>query len=412
MIDQLAELFRKNRFERLEEAIEAGDLPKVRELAMAVRAEYVPAHDGFRDTIAHTLAHLVRRFGPAEGEAIGRSCVEKSMESGDPPQYSQADLRERVKTIALGWHWHATRFTLSEDDERITFRLHPCGSGMRLIREGLYGGGPHGPEVANSGKAPCLPRSTSATRSTFMSEEFPIYCNHCSEMGHVSLKNGTATFLVEGWTPLRSKGLCIQHTYKDIAGVPDEFYRRADLPAPRERGPVKAPKRLFSDAELLEIQTHPLDRLVDFLEAGEVERAQRSLEECLIGWRDCIHDVYRLWPVLLWNEILLAKGETAFTEAVRAAAPDLFGHIRGVSLSQWAAFWSIHLRLREIREDSGVVEFILGEGAILAPKVLERDTTWFTERLNEGLDARGWSDVGRFRVGNGELIHRIRCDDR
>ena len=403
----LPEFFKKTRFEHLEDAIKRGDTVQVREHAMAIRAEYVPVHDGFRDTIALTLAWLVDTYGDEEGEAIGREVVEKSMEGGDPPQYSQAGLRDRVKAIALGWHWHATRFSLSEDDERITFRLHPCGSGMRLVQEGIYGPGPFGPPDCGVDRKARLPRSKNATRSTFMTEGFPIYCNHCSEMGHVSLKNETATFLVEGWTPLRKAGQCLQHTYKDVTAVPDEFYRRAGLPLPERIGASCASDRLFTDAELLDLQTHPVDRLIDGVEKGDVEGALEVLQECLTGWRDAIHDVYRLWPVLLWNAVHERSGEKAFEDVVRATAPDLFAHIRGSDASGWAVFWMAHLRPRALTSGGDWIEYSVEEGSLLAPGELQSDLNWFVARLNEGLQARGWSDVGRFAVAGGNIVHRL-----
>ena len=407
-IRELASLFAKDRFEQIKEALGSGDTRGVRELAMAVRAEYVPVHDGFRDAASLTLAYLYRTYGLEKGEAMGRACTEKAMPEGDPPQYAQADLRDRIRTIAFGWHWHASRFRLTEDDEKVTFRLLPCGSGMRLIQEGYYQQGPFGPPEAGSPGEGRVPRSKSPSRSNFMTEEFPAYCHHCSEMGHISLKNGISTFIVEGWTPLRSRGMCLQHTFKDVSLVPDEFYRRADLPVPDVREKPTVSKRLFTLEELHEIETHPLDRLlVDRAERGDVEGALESVEECLIGWRESIHDVYCLWPPLLWCEVLQDFGDEALADAVRATVPDLFGHIRGADPAGWASFWSIHLRLRGIQQKEHSIEFVVGEESLFVPDVLPKDFPWFIDRLNEGLEERGWGDVGDFEVEDGDLVHRL-----
>lgn len=110
---------------------------------------------------------------------------------------------------------------------------------------------------------------------------------------------------------------------------------------------------------------------------------------------------------MLWNEVFTAEGEDAFVDAVRATAPDVFAHIRGGDVKSWAAFWSIHLRLWEIREISGGVEFVVGAESILPPDALFRDSGWFVERLNEGLESRGWSDVGEFSAVEENLIHRL-----
>ena len=39
---------------------------------------------------------------------------------------------------------------------------------------------------------------------------------------------------------------------------------------------------------------------------------------------------------------------------------------------------------------------------------LFRDSGWFLERLNEGLDSRGWLDVGEFEAVGEDLIHRLK----
>jgi hypothetical protein len=44
--------FTHNRFDRLDDAIRDDDIVTARELCRAVRAEYLIAHDGFRDAIA------------------------------------------------------------------------------------------------------------------------------------------------------------------------------------------------------------------------------------------------------------------------------------------------------------------------------------------------------------------------
>ena len=406
-IKELASLFERNRFEQIKQALGTGDVRRVRELAMAVRAEYLPVHDGFRDAAALTLAYLCETYGMQKGEAMGRECIEKAMPGGDPPQYAQADFGDRVRTIAFGWHWHASRFRLTEDDEKVTFHLLPCGSGMRLIQEGYYKKGPFGPpEVGLAGEGR-VPRSKLPSKSNFMTKDFPAYCHHCSEMGHISLKNGISTFIVEGWTPLRSQGMCLQHTFKDTSLVPDEFYRRADLPIPHTRDKAKVDKRFFSPGELHEIETHPLDRLVDRGEKGDINGALESVEECLVGWRDSIHDVYCLWPPLLWCEVHQGFGYEALVNVVRATAPEIFAHIRGANYLEWAAFWSIHLRLRRIEQRGQSIEFTVGPESIIVPNVLPRDFSWYVDRLNEGIEKRGWKDLGDFKVKNKNLVHRL-----
>jgi len=402
-MNDIRDLFRQNRFEQIEAALNRNDVSAVRRLAMAVRGEYVGAHDGFRDAVAKTLAYIAGTRGPEIGERVGRECIEELQPAGDPPQYAQADLRQRVKAIAAGWHWHATRFSLTEDQEKFTFLLHPCGSGMRLIQEGYYTEGPWGPPLAGKDDAQ-LTRSRGSSWSTFMNDGFPIYCNHCSEMNHLALARKSATFLVEGWTPARARGLCIQYTFKDITFVPDDFYRRADLPLP-VRGQPSTYRQVFSESELIDIQTHPLDKLVDRAESNDLVGARAALDECLLGWRDSIHDVYRRWLSMLWVQVYKTLGDSAFGDVVRATAPDLLAHVRATDLLGWAAFWSIHLRLHSIETNQSGLEFLVGCDSLLQPGILPHEAAWFAQRLNEGLADRHWSDVGQFRAVDQSLLH-------
>src|ERR1700737_143930 len=98
-VTDIGRLFQLNRFEQIESALNYGNVSAVRQLAMAVRAEYVGAHDGFRDAVATTLTYVARSYGPEIGEQVGREAIKKLQPAGDPPQYAQAGLRHRVKAI-------------------------------------------------------------------------------------------------------------------------------------------------------------------------------------------------------------------------------------------------------------------------------------------------------------------------
>ena len=136
----------------------------MRRLGDRARVEYLAAHDGLRDVVGATLDYAARAISPQGGEAVGRRVVERLMTAdGEAPQYAQADLVGQVRAIAAGWHWHATRFGVSEDDDRVTFRLDPCGSGMRLEADGRYDG-PDG-----------WVRAERPSASTFMEAGFPMY---------------------------------------------------------------------------------------------------------------------------------------------------------------------------------------------------------------------------------------------
>jgi hypothetical protein len=389
----------RTRFDRLDDAIRAGDIVGVRALARAVREEYVVAHDGFRDAIAASISRAVDASTPDEGEALARRVVEVGLQGGDPPQYAQSGLAERLKAIATGWHWHATSFTLSEDDEKFTFHLGPCGSGMRLLLEGHYDGDG------------AWHRSQKPSPSNFLQTGFPMYSNHCAEMTRMALMNGSATFIVEGWTPMRSRGLCIQHTFKDLSAVPAEFYERVGLNAPpTQKRVLPEGNRLFTQEELDELATHPLDRLVRRLEKGDGAGALATLGDCRRAWQDSIHDIYRLWLGRLWSEIERALGHAEFARAIEITGPELIKGVEGRSPIEWAAFWSIHLRLNEIRRTADGWDFIVGAESLLEPDEFPsypRSIGEFCDALNRGIWLRHWTESGFFENDGETLVHHL-----
>lgn len=391
----LAEEFSRTRFDALEAAITDGHADEVRRLTTLARAEYVPVHDGLRDTVGATLSYAVDATSPEEGEAIGQRVIERIMAGGDAPQYGQADLRSRVRAIAAGWHWHVTGFTVVEDDDKVTFRLAPCGSGMRLEREGRYDG------------ARGWHRSVAPSASTFMQSGFPLYSNHCAEMTRAGLAAGSGAFLVEGWTPERKRGVCFQHTYKRLEAVPADFYRRVGLepPAPAKPGPDF---RLFSDLELAELATHPLDRAATAVESGETEAALAALDECREAWGTAMHGAYVRWIAELWEEVCTVCGEREREPLLEATAPELFGHVRGGDARAWASFWSMHLGLRSIRQGrNGAATFEVGTVALLSDQHSRVTPELLCSTVERGAAGRGWPRIGRFDADGATITHTL-----
>jgi hypothetical protein len=382
------------RFDELERAARRGDLRRVRIAAAAIRREYLPAHDGLIHGIARALSHVSRVHGSAEGEEFGFAVVQAFSGQGEPPQYRQASLKERVATLAAGWHWHATTFAIREDDDRVTFELEPCGSGMRLILEGAYLGDD------------ALAVSSVPSRSNFMSTSFPSYCNECSQATHLALANRNTTFLVEGWTDRRRYGGCLQHTYKDIALVPDEFYRRVNLPIPEPSLAIPQHDRLFMPAELERLQTHPLDLLVEAVAQGRDDEAIQLVRECRRSWMDSIHDVCVRWFGEIWRQARARYDDNYVQQMTRVAGPEFLAYLaRPYSADRWSRFWSIHGGLVGCERIARGRAFTIEPRALVDPDRVEIDL--FVAALNQGLAARGWSEAGTLAHRHGLLVHEV-----
>jgi hypothetical protein len=392
--------FVRTRFDQLRDAVDVGDVMLAGYAAEAIQAEFVAVHDGFVDTSAATLSRFVDLTSPEEGEAIGREAMQRHMTGPWFDQYlgphEPEALRDRIRSVVATWHWHPSRFTLTEDDERVTLHAHPCGSGMRLELRGKYDG-PAG-----------WHRSVAPSPSTFMETGFPMYCNHCPEMNRAGLERGSTIWLVEGWRPHRApeREACIQHTYKRIEDVPAEFYRRVGLePPPPAPSRVEPAPRLFTTAELAELAVHPARRAALACAAGDRERAIELADECEAGWRG-MRDSYPIWVGLLWKEVAERFGRDELRASVVATAPELIASVASGTAEQWAAFWSMHLRLQSVACTDEAVEFRVGAGAVLDPGLAIVAPDELCALLNDGIAGRGWR-AGSFSADGDTLVHRL-----
>lgn len=395
--------FETTRFDQFEEAIRSKEPALARTVSSAIKREFVAVHDGFVDASAATLSYFVDATSPEDGEAMGRAAMERHMEGDWFVQYigphdpSPQVLRDRISSIITTWHWHPSLITVTEDEEKVTVHTHPCGSGMRLELRGKYDGDG------------AWHRSVAPSRSTFMEKDFPMYCNHCPEMNRAGLKRGATTWLVEGWRPFRApeRSACRQHAYKRLVDVPDEFYRRVGLQPPEhptDAASTPAP-RLFGEAELVDLATHPCDRAVGLLERGDSAEALEAAEAARQGWSG-MHGAYPIWLATLWAEGMNRLGSTAADTMLERVAPELFASLVGADAEAWAAFWSMHLHLEHVGSDGDETTFVIGSRSVLTddgPVSVDA----FCRGLQRGLAARGWVGMGRFEAHDHSIVHRL-----
>ena len=126
-------------------AIEAGDLEGAREACEAMRHEWGMLHDLMAEGTLGLITFIQDRLGD-EGVA---AAWEESMARGwrrHVDAIGQIPRRRVAELLAATWRAHSlsgtgedpASFTITEDEEKVTFHLHPCGSGARLVRRGLY----------------------------------------------------------------------------------------------------------------------------------------------------------------------------------------------------------------------------------------------------------------------------------
>ena len=195
-----------------------------------------------------------------------------------------------VKLLARSWRAHSCfgagdhpgRFSITEDEEKFTFHLTPCGSGLRLWRKGWY-------EPGAAGRL-----SDSAHPWTYQRKRFPYYCIHCpflNELLPYESQYGSLLWPVD--PPESPDDNCAWHIYKDRRRIPDAYYDRLGIrkkPVPKSRYHDPG-RRYFSTPELREMARPLPDRFIEHIETGDYPTAMRLCRQV----RDeflVLHDLY------------------------------------------------------------------------------------------------------------------------
>lgn len=224
--EELRELSRPT-MDRAIEAMDAGDLVTARARCEGMKYEWLMLHDLYAHGMAGLLSFIKERLGEdavAEAQQDDYGYWERQVE-----KIGQLDRRMVVELLAATWRAHSTSgvgrnagsFTITEDEQKVTFAMNPCGSGQRLWRNGFY-------EGENA-----LAVTDEAHDWSYGRKGLPIYCTHC-------------TFMNES-LPIRWLGMplypshppddydhdpCVWHWYKDPADIPAEHWERYGLEKP------------------------------------------------------------------------------------------------------------------------------------------------------------------------------------
>jgi hypothetical protein len=219
--EELRELSRPT-MERAIEAIERGDDEGAKALCEEMKHEWRLLHDLMVGGIAGLISFVQERLGD-QGVAEAWSWSNERAWQGHVRAIARQDRKQMVHRLAANWRAHSCSgtgphpgaFTITEDDEKFTFAMNPCGSGQRLWRMGAY----EGPNA--------LGRTEEAHDWSYGRKGFPLYCTHCSFMNELQ--------------PLRWIGYpvypsdppddfdhdpCVWYWYKDPADIPERHWER------------------------------------------------------------------------------------------------------------------------------------------------------------------------------------------
>ena len=214
-------------FDKLTRALDSGDVEGARVLAARMHAEALAMHDLYRDKAAALQSHIAETYGePALEQALVASARKWWLPILAKMPKGREGLKKRIKMYVAGLRGHLQPLEILEDDEKVTIRLRPCGSGGRLVLEGRY-----------TGKDALYTIRTPSTM-TYGRAGYPAYCAHEASMEQLDIEaNGTPMMVVEPGSTIGAEP-CSFHLYKDPAAIPRGYYERLGLPIPDDGAAV------------------------------------------------------------------------------------------------------------------------------------------------------------------------------
>lgn len=239
--EELHEMTRPT-MERAIEALDKGDIEEARVLCQSMTTEWRYIHDMLIELVLGLVDFVKRRFGEDEVAGAWRESMERAWRE-DAGKISKVDRRAIVEALAASWRAHSTsgtgphpgRFTIEEDDEKVTFVLHPCGSGQRLVLMGKYDDPERGYSVTEH-----------AHDWSFDRANMPLYCTHCTFMNELLPMEWSGLPLYPLDPPVDyHRDPCRWYWYKDPADIPDRFWARYGLSKP-DVGTAVAPVEISS----------------------------------------------------------------------------------------------------------------------------------------------------------------------
>ncbi len=218
--DELRQMERRT-VDRLTDAIEAGDATKAKKIAQRMYNEFLSMHDLYRNWITATLSEVGRRYGDQALDDVMLEGVRAWWKPIlDSMPKDAASLPAKIKMFAAGLHGHLQPLEIIEDDEKITVKMCPCGSGGRLIQEGKY----EGPDAFLTIEKP--------QPMTYGCSNYPVYCAHEYAMEKIDIEENGHPFVVVEPAAKLGKDHCSLIVYKNPKEIPLKFYTRIGLEKP------------------------------------------------------------------------------------------------------------------------------------------------------------------------------------
>jgi hypothetical protein len=223
--DEELEQMSRPTMDRAIEALDRGDVAEARALCEEMKHEWRYLHDLMVEGIAGLISFVQERLGD-DGVADAWTYGQGRGWRRDVEKIASLERKEIVHALAATWRAHSCSstgphpgaFTITEDADKFTFTMNPCGSGQRLVRMGRYEG------------SEALGVTRSAHDWSYGRKGFPLYCTHCSFMNE-SLPIRWIGYPLYPSDPPDDYGRdpCTWYWYKDPADIPERHWKRYGL---------------------------------------------------------------------------------------------------------------------------------------------------------------------------------------
>ncbi len=229
--EELAQLSRPT-MDRAIEALDAGDVQEARRLCAEMKHEWQMLHDLMAAGVLDLVSFIQQRLGEGGVAEAWTASMERGWKRHHD-SIAALPRRELVGLLAATWRAHSGSgvgpnpgsFTITEDDEKVSFAMNPCGSGQRLVRNGAYEGLPDGGVTRE------------AHDWSFHRKGFPLYCTHCSFMNEIQPIEWIGHPMYPSDPPDDyDRDPCTWYWYKDPADIPERHWARYGLSKPAAAG--------------------------------------------------------------------------------------------------------------------------------------------------------------------------------
>jgi len=210
----------------IEEAIDKGDYEEAKNLNRTSLNEFKALHDLYCDWVWDMLSKISDRFGENEVYTILRATQEKWMLKRTWKAFSKMDVKTQVDLTAEVMRTHRCgpkqdgELIISEDQEKYSITMDPCGSGGRMRRGDPIDGTPSrlGP-----------PYNFGVTKQkhswSWGKKGVPLYCTHCAVNEILPIEWGGYPLWVTDYNQ-DEKQPCRWLFYKKPNQIPEKYWTR------------------------------------------------------------------------------------------------------------------------------------------------------------------------------------------